>query len=393
MIIRGDLLIDGNGEVTENPTILVKDGIIEQVITGKESITGFKDEFEIVASGKTIMPGLIDAHVHLAFGKPDEPYWNMVKDNRELLILLAAKNAQKGLLKGVTTMGDCGGVRRVTLNLRKAIDSGVLSGPRLIVSGTPITTSAGHLHNIGIKADNKTELRKAIRMLVEERVDFIKIMATGGYMTPISNRRRAQYSEDELTEAVKDAHRLKKRVVVHVNGAEGVINSVNAGVDVLVHCNWLGEEEDTIEFDESIAKLAAKKGIYVDIGPIEGFGIQGSTEQNSRWEIGCKMKELGSKVYLSSDGIGVEADKFPSDLIKLVKNTNLPPLEAIKMSTKIPAEALGINNYVGTLEPGKKADIIIIDGNPAENIDEIKKVDTVIKNGEIVASETKLSIQ
>ncbi|MHA2394394.1 MAG: amidohydrolase family protein [Promethearchaeota archaeon] len=392
MIVKGDLLIDGNGEVKENPTILVKDGIIEEISSEKESNLS-KKEYEVVASGKTIMPGLIDAHVHLAFGKPDEPCWNMVKDNRELLTLLAARNAQKGLLKGITTIGDCGGVRKVTLNLKRAIDTGILTGPRLIVSGTPITTSAGHLHNIGIKADNKTELRKAIRTLVEDGVNFIKIMATGGYMTPISNRRRAQYSEDELREAVKDAHRLKKRVVVHVNGSEGIINSVNAGVDVLVHCNWLGEEEETIEFDESIAKIAVKKGIYVDIGPIEGFGIPGSIDQNSRWEIGCKMKELGSKVYLSSDGIGVEADKFPSDLIKLVRNTNLTPLEAITMATKIPAEALGINKYVGTLEPGKKADIIIIDGNPAENIDQLKKVDTVLKNGKIVVSETKLSIQ
>jgi imidazolonepropionase-like amidohydrolase len=391
MIVKGDLLIDGNGQVMEKPIILIKDGIIEDISSEKKSNLS-KKEFEVVASGKTIMPGLIDAHVHLAFGKPDESCWNMVKDNRELLTLLAARNAQKGLVKGITTLGDCGGVRKVTLNLKRAVDSGILTGPRLIVSGTPITTSAGHLHNIGIKADNATELRKSIRMLVEEGVDFIKIMATGGYMTPISNRRRAQYSEDELSEAVKDAHRLKKRVVVHVNGAEGIRNAVNAGVDVLVHCNWLGEEEETIEFDESIAKLAVKKGMYVDIGPIEGFGIQGSVDQNSRWEIGCKMKELGSKVYLSSDGIGVEADKFPSDLIKLVKNTNLTPLEAITMATKIPAEALGINKFVGTLEPGKRADIIIIDGNPAENIDELKKVDTVLKNGKIVVSETKLSI-
>jgi len=212
-------------------------------------------------------------------------------------------------------------------------------------------------------------------------------MATGGAMTPISNRRRAQYDEAELTAAVEDAHRLNRRVVVHVNGTEGIRNAVKAGVDVLAHCNWMGKEEDSIEYDGSVAQSAAEKGIYADLGPIAGF-----TEEDSRWNLGCKMKNLGVNVYLSSDGIGRQAARLPADVKSLVENTDINPLEAIKMATKIPAEAMGLGDKLGTIEPGKAADLLIVDGNPADDIAALQRVDTVILNGEVVALKGNLRV-
>jgi imidazolonepropionase-like amidohydrolase len=386
-IIRAGCLIDGTGQrPLHDAVVVIEDGKIKEV--GSAENVSFPEKYiEIDASDRTVMPGLIDDHVHLALGASDDPVWNKVKGDLGALCFYAAGNAQKALVSGITTLGDCGSVGSVTIRLREAIKAKILAGPRLVVSGTPITTTSGHLYWIGVHADNADELRKSVRQLVEKGVDFIKIMATGGAMTPISNRRRAQYSEAELTAAVEDAHRLKRRVVVHVNGTEGIRNAVKAGVDVLAHCNWMGKKEDSIEYDESVAKSAAEKGIYADLGPIGGF-----TEQDSRWSLGCKMKNLGVDVYLSSDGIGRQAARFPADVKSLVENTNITPLEAIKMATKIPAEALGLGSRLGTIEPGKDADLLIVDGNPLDDIAALERVDTVLLNGEAVALNGNLCV-
>ena len=386
-VIRAGHLIDGTGQrPLHDAVVVIENGKIREV--GSAENVSFPEKcIEIDASDRTVMPGLIDAHVHLALGASDDPVWNKVKGDLGSLCFYAAGNAQKALVSGITTLGDCGSVGSITIRLREAVKAKILAGPRLVVSGTPITTTSGHLYWIGVHADNADELRKSVRGLVEKGVDFIKIMATGGAMTPISNRRRAQYSEAELTAAVEDAHRLKRRVVVHVNGTEGIRNSVMAGVDVLAHCNWMGKEEDSIEYDESVAELAADKGIYADLGPIGGF-----TEQDSRWSLGCKMKNLGVNVYLSSDGIGRQAARFPADVKLLVENTNITPLEAIKMATKIPAEAMGLGDKIGTIEPGKAADMLIVDGNPADDMAALQRVDTVILNGEVMALEGNLRV-
>jgi len=387
-VIRAETLINGRGDPP------IRDAVI--VIEGKRiKSVGYANEFsttekiiEFDATGKTVLPGLIDAHVHLAFGSPEDPDWERLRDDPESLCFYAAGNAQKALVKGVTTMGDCGGVDLVTLKLREAIKAGIITGPRLRVSGTPVTTTSGHLYYIGLRADNVNEIRKSIRWLVENGVDFIKIMATGGYMTPISNRRRAQYSESGLRAAVEDAHRLRRRVVVHVNGTEGIRNAVKAGVDVLAHCNWFGIEDGTIEYDESIARLAAKKGIYADLGPISEL-----TKDETRWNLGCKMKKLGVKVYLSSDGIGREACRFPSDLRSFIENAEIDPLDAIKMSTSIPAEAMGLNRDLGTIEPNKIADLIVIDGDPLKDPSALERVHMVFLQGEPIVFEGKLRIK
>ena len=399
-IVRGGLLIDGTGQAPlEDAVVVIEDDNIKTVGSA-ENVKYPEGAIEIDASDKTIMPGFVDAHVHLALGGLGDPFWKRMTEDPESSCFYAAGNAQRALAKGVTTLQDCGGLGLVTLKLREAIKEKLLVGPKLLVAGSAITTTSGHLYFTGIRADNADELRKSIRYLVEKGVDFIKIMATGGGMTPVANRRRAQYSLAELTAAVDDAHRLRKRVIVHVNGTEGIRNAVKAGVDVLAHCNWMGEEENTVEYDESIVKLAVGRRIYLDIAPISGVTTpqitgplsESELEKSSRWHMGLQMKSLGVRMYLASDNIGKDVGRFPADLKWLVENTEINPIEAITMATRVPAEAMGLGNSVGTIEPGKSGDMIVVDGNPVHDAAAFEKVDMVLLNGELVAIKGRISV-
>ena len=176
-------------------------------------------------------------------------------------MLYTLQAAREAMAAGITTLGDTGSVGDSLLYVRDAINEGTAVGPRILAAGPAITTTAGHGHYLGIEelADNADEIKVAIRKLVYRGVDFIKIMATGGASDPPTNRYRAQYSEEEMRVAVEDAHRLRKRVVAHVNPTEGIINSVRAGVDALAHCNWLGSEEGTVEYVPEVAQEAGEK--------------------------------------------------------------------------------------------------------------------------------------
>ncbi len=398
-IFTGELLIDGTGaDPIPEPVIIVEDGRIS-AIGSKEEIPLPQEEMgSVEALGGTILPGLIDGHVHIASGGADDPEWDKIKDSNERLILWCVRNAQLALAAGITTLRDCGARHGITIPLRDGIEAGYSSGPRLWVCGPYLTTTCGHGHHrAGWEVDSAHELRKAVRTWIKEGADFIKIMATGGSMTPISNRRRAQFSVEELRLAVEDAHRLQRRVAVHVNATEGIRNSVEAGVDTLEHCNWLGEEEGTIEYDEKVALKMAEKGQYVGLNMEAAFtplvardGSYQDWGEQTRWDLMRRMQRLGVKVFLTTDFFGRRVSELPILLERMVKEGKASAMEVIEMSTRTPAEALGLEKDIGTLQVGKLADMIFLEGNPLEDIGALSRVAGVVKGGEVVVLEGEL---
>ncbi|MGQ9630642.1 MAG: amidohydrolase family protein [bacterium] len=397
-LIRGRRLIDGTGrEPLDDPVIVVSDGIIKSIGRGAEGGPEAGEFEEIDAPDKTIMPGLIDGHLHLAWGSPDDPVWADAEGDPAMTLLWAVRGAQWLLLDGVTTARDCGGPAEVIFALKDGIESGLIPGPRLLVSGPCLTTTAGHCHFFGGIADTAEELRKAVRSIIARGADFIKIMATGGSTTPTSNRRRAQYTAHELSVAVKDAHRLNRRVVAHCNATEGIRNSVEAGVDTIAHCNWLGKEEGTIEYDGDVVKAMAERGIFVDLNIEAVFtplsARDGSAQEwgeRTRWDLIREMIRAGVRVFLSSDAVGISRGRFPSLLVRMVREGRATPQEVLSMATRIPAEAMGLGKSVGTVEVGKVADLIFLDGDPLEDICALLRVDTVIRGGRTAVSQGKL---
>jgi imidazolonepropionase-like amidohydrolase len=396
-IIKTKILIDGTGsKPIENAAIIIDKGIIENV-TFERSLSGYEEAEMIDASDKTALPGLIDGHVHVAWGTEEKPGWNQVFGNEQKLLMWAVRGVNRLLTDGITTARDCGGPGQVPFLIRNGIDAGLIPGPKLLVAGPVLTTTAGHCHFFGIESNTADELRAGVRQMVQQGVDFIKIMATGGTLTPMSNRRRAQYSVDELTAAVEDAHRLNKRVVTHGNATEGIRNAVRAGVDSIAHCNWLGVEDGTLEYDEEVVKEMADKGIYIDLNiapaitpivDIDGFAQDWGDK--TRWDLMRDMQAAGIRIYLTTDAIGPMPGEFTDLLVKMVSGGYAAAAEIIPMITRIPARAMGIGDEAGTLEPGKIADLILLDGNPLEDITALKRIDSVFRSGQLCVSKGNL---
>jgi len=386
-MIRIGLLIDGyGGEPKRNVTIHLDGGRVTAIEEGH------RDDQGLDASNLTALPGLIDTHVHLHMD-PDLPWTREGQDREEILLLKAANFMGEALATGVTTMRDCGNTGAVPFVLREAVERGIIPGPRLLISGPPITTTAGHCYYFGLEADGEMEIRKAVRTLVKEGVDFIKIMATGGNLTPGSNPRRTQYSLAELKAAVDDAHRLGKRVAAHALATEGILACAQAGVDTIEHCAWF-DDQTPFRYDERAVELMVEKGIYVNpcFPAMYQFLSRNVLDAGERERIKEGRLELlrraykqGVKMIAGTDGgcPQVGFDLMPLAIRLLNEYLGLSPMEALQGATKHAAEALGLPD-VGTIAPGNKADILIVEGNPLEDWQALERPVWVIKEGQIL---------
>ena len=185
---------------------------------------------------RLVLPGMIDAHVHLLWsGSVSSGQESKVATDSQAL-LMGARNAQMALKSGLTTVRDCGDRNYLSLALRDCINHGDLAGPRMLCSGPVITSTAGQLWWQSIECDRVDELQKAVRTLVKHEVDFVKLMGTGGNATPGSNPEASQYDAAGFQAVANDAHRMGKKVAVHVHGVEGMRYAVDAGIDTLEHC-------------------------------------------------------------------------------------------------------------------------------------------------------------
>ncbi len=422
-VVKAASLIDGTGRrCLRDPVITIEDGRIRTVSSGKDASPPKADRVDVLDfSGKTILPGLIDGHAHLLFDPEvkgrDEARRKVVEESEARLALRALQNAQTALTAGVTTLVDCGGRGFVTLEVRDAIATGLVLGPRLHVCGPPITTTNGHLHYVGYHADSSEEMRKAVRVLIREGVDLIKIMATGGNMTQGTNPSTAQYTVEELKAAVHEAHRVGRRVVAHAHGAPGVRNAIQAGVDIIAHCKWqvelwgreyeprlrqeLGQgasywKPPGRDLDPVLVEKMVEQGTVVDLTfssvrraliPKQQMAAQERAASVARLrelhEHYRVMKEAGVQITVSSDAGagGTTFGHFALGPLGVVEAGVMTPTEAIVAVTGLVAKAIGLEDEVGTVEPGKSADLIVVDGNPLKDLRALGRIECVILRG------------
>ena len=408
LILKSDRLIDGSGaDPVPNAAIVVKDGRISEITSQDKLEVGEREEVDVIdVSGGTLMPGFIEMHTHIHCSAQTDAYTHIMTESDETFIMRGVGAVRDTLSSGVTTMRDLGSRNRVILPIKAAVENGIIPGPRMVVAGTPITTTGGHCNMFGTEADTADEVVSAIRNQFKLGADCIKIMSTGGGFTPGTNVRAPQYPVETLRAAVKDAERLGLRVASHCHATTGVKNCVNAGIHNLIHCSWLAEnEEDMYDYDPDYSDMIAEKGLYVDptlaLGRLNsirgrnrppGSGAMGDPER--RFEILRDMWDRGVKFVTGMDSGMTNAnfDDFAYIPQVMVEEMRITPMEAIVCSTKTSAECLGLDDEIGALEVGKSADILIINGNPNDDITALHDVNTIVSQGKVVKRENELLI-
>lgn len=348
----------------------------------------------------TILPGFIEMHTHMHCSASPHALEDVLTDSNALALLRATANVRAILNAGVTTMRDIGSKNAVAFAVREAVARDIIPGPRMLVSGAPITTTGGHFYFMGGEADTVEEVVAAFRTLVKLGADHIKMMVSGGGFTPGTNTRRSQYRLEHVRAAAEEARRLHKHFVAHCHATEAITYAAEAGVDTIVHCSWQGEAG--VRVDEVALRQIIDKGIYVDptiaVGyrPFERALSAGTVlspemrawhdQRDERLAIFRRMWELGARLIVGTDS-GMPNTPFGDWALTpelMVKELGLTPLQAIQAGTKVAAEALGRSAEIGTVEAGRLADLTVVRGDPLADITALYDVDTVLIGGRVM---------
>ena len=398
LLLKADRLIDGTGaDPVPNAAVLIEDGRIAQIAAADAVPLAPDDAVDVIeVSGGSIMPGFIEMHSHIHCSAELDAYTHITTESDEVFLMRAVGAVRSALASGVTTMRDLGARNQVAFPIKQAIEDGIIPGPRLIVAGTPITTTGGHCNSFGTEADTTADVVRAVRQQFKLGAGYIKIMATGGGFTPGTNVRAPQYSAETLKAAVRDAERLGLRVAAHCHASAGVRNCVEAGVHNLIHCSWLAEDpQQMYDYDPADADMIAEKGIWVDptlalnrLNRLRGKQTGGSamSDPQRRFEILRDMWDRGVKFVTGMDS-GMTNARFGDFAYipqVMVEEMWITPMEAIICATQTSAECLGIADETGTLEAGKSADVVIVEGDPSADITALHNVNTIVAQGRVV---------
>jgi imidazolonepropionase-like amidohydrolase len=332
--------------------------------------------------GATILPGLIDSHVHLGFDGGPDPAARMQAETDEQQLVLMLRNARDLLGVGVTTARDLGARSFLGVVVRDAIASGLARGPRLVAAGPAVTVTGGHCWFMGGEADSEDDLRRIVRTHHKHGADLIKVMATGGFMTSGSAPWYAQFTTEQLAVIVAEASRVDKPVAAHAHGLEGIRRAVAAGVTTIEHCSWVTETNERF-FDEPLAAEIAERGIVVcptiNVNAPYVTELTGITPgENVR-----RMWETGVRIIAGTDA-GIDNTphhQYAGGLAAMVSLLGFSPADVIAMATTEAAAALGLGAVTGRLAPGYEADLIVVDGDPLAGIAALGRLRRVVARG------------
>ena len=416
-------IIDGNrdSKVRDNGVILIKN-IGEKyekpgIITAVGSINDLKipERYkQIDLKGAYVLPGLINAHCHLTgSGKPtrlmklsDEMMEKLINFlgtplGKLILLNMMRKNALTALNAGITSLRSMGDPHYIDLKLRDKINKGKILGPNLICAGKGICITGGHGGAMTFIADSIPEIRKAIRKNLRKRVDFIKILSTGGVMDArkVGEAGRPQMTIEEIETACFEAHRGGLLVATHCESTEGIKEALQGGVDSIEHGAEITNELVPLFKNNpkslrgyTVVTPTIAAGMGLATLPIEKTKITSESFENAKI-IEKRMIYALQKAYMEDINISCGTDasvpystqyELWKELRYFLKYTNMTPQEAIYYATKGNAKNIGIDDFTGSIETGKSADLIVVPGNPLENIEYLGQVSMVIIRGNLI---------
>ncbi|HEY8508459.1 MAG TPA: amidohydrolase family protein [Steroidobacteraceae bacterium] len=402
-LVHAGRLLDVPGRTPRGEsTVVIRNGKVEAIQNGFTPADRFPGAKVIDLRERFVLPGLIDCHVHLDSDKAgNEGLLEILTNSDAYFAYEAAVNARKTLEAGFTTVRNLGDSDGITLALRDAIAAGKIAGPRIIDAGAPLSTTSGHGdHTLGLNpeiaehmpqtnlCDGPESCRRAVRMQVRRGVDLIKIMTTGGVNSRIGAGLGRQMFDDEAKALIETAQLYGKKVAVHAHGADGIKLALQYGASSIEHGTLLDEEG---------VKLFLKTGAYYvpTLSTVNGYKERLAANANAyppdvrekiEWRISITGKALrmayprGVKIAFGTDA-GVSKHGRNADEFELLVEHGMPPAEAIKAATTNAADLLGLSAEIGSLEPGKRADLIAVSGDPLADVTVLKRVSFVMKDG------------
>lgn len=403
--VRAGRLIDGTGaDPATNVVILIEN---ERIVAVGADLRIPRGAEVIDLSGMTVLPGFIDAHTHLTGIVLGEPGWQsaLVRETAADLALRGAKHARETLFAGFTTVRNVGARSFADVALRDAINAGRVPGPRMQVSAHALGITGGHCHGtngyvpdlfggrVGIEqgiADGPDAIRAAVRYQVKYGADVIKICATGGVLSEGDSVGVQQYTDDELRAVIEAAQMVERRVAAHAHGNRGIKAAVRAGVNSIEHGSILDEEAirlmveygtflvPTLMAAEAVERLA-HEGRLTGERADKALAIAPMMRRSFRSAV-----RGGVKIALGTDAGVMPHGANGHEFTLMVRLGGMTPMQAILAGTRNAADLLGWGGHVGTIQPGRYADLVAVDGDPLADITELEDVDFVMKGGVVV---------
>ena len=405
-------LIDGvSNQAHEGKAVAIQGSAIKWVGPKSEAAslsTNGANRTTLEFADSTLLAGMFDIHTHTNMpgdGRTGEQVNE--DDNDEIRLLRSAQNAAAAIASGVTTMCDCGSWNRNGFALKEGLAEGIVEGPRVLVSGPPLTVTGGHLWYMGGEADGVDAVRSRVRDMVKQGADFIKIAASGG-STSTSDPYRAAYSAEELNAIVEEAHNRNRPVLAHCRCTDAINMALDAGVDSILHCAFY-DNDGSYRFDQPTADRLAASETWLN--PTMGLGnanrerlikIKGERDLTEDEEERLERSTVAGANSLAQFSALVKAGvklvggsdcgwsyypfgDFQGEVMSL-HSAGLTRIEAIHAGTRSPAAALGISDTIGTVEAGKEADLLVVNGDPSQDLESLRDVVAVFKAGKRVAN-------
>jgi imidazolonepropionase-like amidohydrolase len=389
-IYAGTLIAIPGEEPLKEQTVVVKQGRILRIAQGYErppagvTVIDLRNHF--------VLPGLIDSHVHMLSELGPGSKLRLVEEDESMAALRGAQYALRTLRAGFTTVRDLGQRSPAIFALRRAIDEGIVAGPRLVVAGSTLSPTGGHAQTYGYrdeinhffsstgKCDGADDCRRAVRQQISRGADVIKLVATGGVLSDIKAGTDQQFTDDELKSIVETAHKLGRKVAAHAHGTDGLNAALRAGADSIEHGSYL---------DATSIALFRRSGAWYVPTVIAGVtaanyarmgNFLSEAQKAKALKVGPQIQDALRRAHEDS---GVSPHGLNAREFSLMVGAGMTPTEALRSATVSAAELLGLQASIGTLEPGKFADIVAVAEDPRRNVKTLEAMQFVMRSGQV----------